>query len=854
MTQQKTPSLVLFAAIFALLTPLAHADQGGFTNSGGGLSVASGFSISSSAVASPAGTLTLTCSGASPCSGGSLVFQSADGTTSINAVFTTGTYSEGCSGGGRGGHITCSWSFTGSFSGTLTVNGAAQAINGATSQYFSASGGGGSGTLGYNSAYTPFYYSDTGQILRSDDLMGTNQIAYGTTGSGVGQFYGAYGIALDSAGRIYVADTYNCRIVRIDNMNGTNWTEYDSAGGCGSGTGQIYEPTGIAVDTLGRIYVTDPYNAQIIRMDDLTGANWTVFNSIGSGTGQINTFTNITVDSSNRIYIADGGNSRIVRMDDMLGTNFIALTQSQPVGPYIYKFANPVALALDPTGRIYIADYAGAAEVIRVDDMTGANWSSIYVSPVGSGGLNSIAVDSTGIVMTGGGGAKIIDNQTAVLNSSGSVAPVGSYYIFGVTPVPLPPGPRPSAISFNPTALNFSQNIGTSATLPVVITNFGGSPLNFNGLSATGGFTEADTCTGPLAPGATCTANVTYAPLVAGSSSGALLVTDDSFNQGTGQAVPLTGLATAPVASVSPTSLSFQSQVIGSTSSARNVTVTNTGNGPLAFTSILASAPFYQTNTCSTVAAGGTCTVAVTFTPTAIGTASGSLTLSDNAGTQTVALTGTGSAPVTLSSSTLNFNSIVVGTTSSTRTVSVSNRQNVTLNFSSIMITGAGFAIVSNTCGTSIAAHASCSVGVTFTPAATGASSGSLTFNDDAPNSPQTVGLSGSGTAPVTLSTSTLNFGTVTVGTTSSPRSVTLTNRSSSPLSFTSIATSAGFNLSANTCGAGIAAGATCSVSVTFSPTVTGAASGTLTFTDGAINSPQTVTLTGTGSTFTNNN
>ncbi len=97
------------------------------------------------------------------------------------------------------------------------------------------------------------------------------------------------------------------------------------------------------------------------------------------------------------------------------------------------------------------------------------------------------------------------------------------------------------------------------------------------------------------------------------------------------------------------------------------------------------------------------------------------------------------------------------------------------------------------------------------------------------------------------LSTSTLNLGTVTVGTTSSARSVTVTNRQNVALSFTSIVVSAGFNVASNTCGASIAAGASCSVSVTFSPTVAGATSGTLTITDSAPNSPQTVSLTGTG-------
>src|SRR3979409_668646 len=103
-----------------------------------------------------------------------------------------------------------------------------------------------------------------GMILRSDDLNGSNLISYGTQGSDVGQFYGAYGIAVDSAGRIYVADTYNARIVRIDDMNGTNWSSF---GTYGSDIGQFNNPSGISIDPAGRIYVMDTGNNQLVRMD-----------------------------------------------------------------------------------------------------------------------------------------------------------------------------------------------------------------------------------------------------------------------------------------------------------------------------------------------------------------------------------------------------------------------------------------------------------------------------------------------------------------------------------------------------------------------------------------------------------
>ncbi len=838
-------SKTLALALFAAALPAAHADQGSFTNSGGSTSGGSGVVVTSS-VTTPAGALSLNCppAGTGQCAGGTFSYISGDGTTSINASFTSGTYSESCAGGGKGGHVTCGYSFTGYFSGTLTVNGASQAITGVTSQGFGTGGAAAQGTSAYNSAYAPFYYSDSEQIHRSDDLQGTNQISYGSQGSGAGQFYGAYGIALDSAGRIYVADTYNCRVVRIDNMNGVNWTSY--GGVCGSGQGQFYDPSGIALDSTGRIYVMDAGNCRVVRIDDMTGANWISYGAVGSGVAQFSQYLqSVAVDAGARIYVADTGNKRVVRIDDMTGTNWTVLTSSVPVNGVSYSLQSPAAVALDSAGRIYIADneYYQPA-VVRVDDMTGAGWTSLYT---GSGsGLNSISVDPSGAVFAGGGGARIVANMAAVLPSSGAIGPIGSYYVFGVTPIPQPV-PRPSAISFSPDALNFTQNTGTSATLPLSIANFGGSPMSLGTISASGGFAETTGCGGQLLAGTNCTVNVTFAPTITGPANGSLSISDNSGNLGSSQSVTLSGLGTAPVASVTPASLTFPSQVVNTTSSGRNVTLLNSGTGPLQVTSVVATAPFSQNNTCTAaIAPAASCTIAVSFSPTAIGVATGTLTIAGNAGTQIVTLSGNGSAPVTLSSSSLNFGTLAVGSTSAAKTVTLTNRSSAALNFSSIAIT-TGFAIASNTCGTSIAAGTNCTVGVTFTPTATGSVAGTLTFTDNTISSPQVVSLSGTGSAPVTLSASSLNFNSVVVGTTSSARNVTLTNRQTAPLNISGIVASASYTVASNNCGATLAAGSGCTVGVTFSPTVTGAIAGALTFTDNAGNSPQVVTLTGSG-------
>ncbi len=818
------------ASCFAILMPLAYGDQGGFTNSGGSLS-------GGSAVTNPQGTLTI--------SGNTLTFLAADGSTTVNATFSTSSTVESCSGGGKGGNVKCSYTFTGTFSGTLTARGFTQAINGSTYQIYGTNGVVVAGNTGYNSAYTPIYFTDgNARILRTDDLSGSNAIAYGTQGTGAGQFYGPSGIALDASGRLYITDTYNDRIVRVDDMNGTNWTTF---GTYGTGAGQFTGPQSVSIDPAGHIWILDS-SGRLIRMDDMNGTNWTTVGSAGSGVGQFGALSSAPgFDTLGRIYVADAGNRRVARFDDLNFTNWTTLSQSQPVGPYIYLFGGPIGVVTDPGGKIYVAD---GTNLVRVDDMTGLNWTSVSL---GTFSPHTIAIDSSGMVVLGNGyNAQIVDSEGAVLTSNISGLVQGVYVsVYGAVPKSLP-NPRPSAIRFTPPTLTFTQNTGApSAAQTITLTNFGGS--NINGLATSVGapFSATNNCPAALVPAASCAISVTFTPQSSGSLSGTLSVTDDSYNLGPLQMLVLSGTGTDPAATVTPASLSFSSQVIGTSSKASNVTVQNSGTGPLQVSNVAVTGPFTQTNTCGASNAPGTsCSIAVVFSPTASGTASGVLTITDNAGTQTVTLTGNGSAPVNLSVTGLSFGTVTVGTTSAAKTVTVTNHQSTSLSFTNVSVS-APFGLASNTCGTSLAAGASCSVGVTFTPASAGAATGTLTFTDSAVGSPQTVSLSGTGSssnAPVTLSTSSLNFGTVAVSKVSAPSTVTLTNRQSTALAISSIGMSGPFAISSNTCGTSLAAGAACAVAVTFAPTAPGTASGTLTFADNAANSPQTVSLSGIGS------
>jgi hypothetical protein len=180
-----------------------------------------------------------------------------------------------------------------------------------------------------------------------------------------------------------------------------------------------------------------------------------------------------------------------------------------------------------------------------------------------------------------------------------------------------------------------------------MLTNSGTGALAITSITASGDFTATNNCSSSVATGANCTISVTFTPTASGTRTGAVTITDNAA--GSPQAIALTGTGIAPViaATLSSTSLTFAAQATGSTSAAQTVMLTNTGTGVLAISSIAASANFGETNTCgSSLAAGGNCTISVTFTPTAAGSLAGTVTVTDNTSSspQTVALAGTGTS------------------------------------------------------------------------------------------------------------------------------------------------------------------------------------------------------------------
>ena len=320
-------------------------------------------------------------------------------------------------------------------------------------------------------------------------------------------------------------------------------------------------------------------------------------------------------------------------------------------------------------------------------------------------------------------------------------------------------------ITTSSNSLSFgSVTVGTSLTLGVTLANNGTSSVKVSQATVTGAGFSVSGLVLPLTLNArqNATFNVEFAPAVGGSVTGAIsIITNAWWNPTISISLSGTGVA-QPTANLSPPSMTFASQALGTTSSAQAVTLTNSGGTTLNITSLaltgVNASDFAQTNTCgSSVAAGSNCTISVMFTPSVSGTEAASLSIADNASgsPQTVNLSGTGTGAVaSLAPGSLAFLNQPVDMTSTAQSVTLSNTGNAALSITSLALTGTNASDFdeSNTCGSSLAAGANCTIVVMFTPSVAGTEAASLSIADNSSGSPQTVSLSGAGTHDVILS------------------------------------------------------------------------------------------------------
>ncbi|MGD0832017.1 MAG: choice-of-anchor D domain-containing protein, partial [Terracidiphilus sp.] len=430
--------------------------------------------------------------------------------------------------------------------------------------------------------------------------------------------------------------------------------------------------------------------------------------------------------------------------------------------------------------------------------------------------------------------------------------------------------PSPVALAFGSVALGT-----TSAPQSITLLNGQGVSLHFTTIATVAPYAIVPATTTcmvgtPVAPNSSCTISVTFSPTTLGAAPvSALTFSDDAPN--TPQTAGLTGNGIPPV-TLLPTLVSFGNVVVGQTSALKTVTLQNNLATSLIISSLAVTpgTPYSvdPTSTCLslTVAAGASCTVALTVTPTSLGAQpAGMLTATFGASNSplTVNLSATGIAPVSLTPLSQGFGSLTLGLTSATKTLTLANNSTSSLTISGSVFNGPFVLDTSatTTCpmaggvlsGT-LTAGTSCVVGVQFAPTTAGATvGGQITVLDNAPNSPQTAALSGTGLVSVLLSPGTIAFGNVTVGTTGASHTVTVTNNQTVALNFSSISVPAPYAIvpATTTCAVGTpvaANGGSCIVSLAFSPTAPGVVpASALTINDDAPSTPQTVNLTGTG-------
>lgn len=323
-------------------------------------------------------------------------------------------------------------------------------------------------------------------------------------------------------------------------------------------------------------------------------------------------------------------------------------------------------------------------------------------------------------------------------------------------------------ISASATSLAFgATQIGTNNAAPipasVTLTNTGAGSLTITAINKSGtnaaDFTATGTCAAgaTVAPGASCTLSATFVPSAAGTRTATLTVASNAASNpaialsGTGSALPV------PSVNLSRTSVAFATTTVGTTSAAQQVTLTNSGTAALSITQVAPSPSpeFGATSNCvGTINAGASCTINLTFAPTAAGNRTGSLAITSNAATSpnSIALSGTSvltASPIaTVQSSAVSFPMTSVGVMSSALGTTLTNSGNAPLQITAVSLGGANAADFrmgsANTCVVgSIAVGASCRVEVAFQPRSAGTKNAVVTVAHNATGGSTAVAVSG---------------------------------------------------------------------------------------------------------------
>lgn len=620
------------------------------------------------------------------------------------------------------------------------------------------------------------------------------------------QFNGPNSIAIDAAGNKYIADYYNCAIRKIAASSSTVST---IAGGptlgCGySGDGgpavnaKIYHPQGISVDGSGNVYFADTSNnrvreivAQTHTIQTIAGYYYGGYSGDGTAiSNALNQPVGTVADPNGNVFISDT-NNQILRWVTPTGTmiTFAGTVPGSPIassgfsgdgGPALNaQMSYPQFVSRDSDGNTYVADYynyrireitAFPGYGLSTDNLnfetesagSTSDFQPVTVSAVGPTTISNITVgsgfsevdDCIGQSLDAGDTCEIdVFFQPGASGNLTGTLKISSNAQFALNPNTVSLSGTATGLGITGSLAFGAEPLKTPLKQTVTLTNSGVSATikkiyitNTTDFSVAGGTCPATG--GTLAKAASCTIIVSFSPQAVGSKKGTLVVTSND------PASPLLAQATGIGTEVktSASSIAFGNIYYGSTATS-NLTITNVGTASFTLSPSITGTGFSISSTgktCgSSVGAGANCVLPIQYNPSAVGTNTGSLTLTTNGGSSPVIpLTGTALTNASVTPTSVAFGTITHAT-SKVVNVTVKNVGTLASMTVSSAISGTGaadFTVLStgNTCGTALAPTKSCILPVQFTPAAVASYTATLTVTTNGGTNP-TVALSGTG-------------------------------------------------------------------------------------------------------------
>jgi hypothetical protein len=528
---------------------------------------------------------------------------------------------------------------------------------------------------------------------------------------------------------------------------------------------------------------------------------------------------------------------------------------------------SPMTIAL--TGSGTQAGLASAPSSVGFGNVVVGSSGSASVSLSNSGSasvaIGQVSVSGTGFTMVGAPSGQTIQpgqsvsfttkfSPTSAGNATGTIS-VASNAPNSPMTIPLTGAGTQPALASTPASVSFGKVVvGASGSVSLNLSNPGTASVTISQASITGtGFSMVGSPAGQtVQPGQSFSFTTQFLPTSAGNATGSISVASNAPNSP--MTIALTGTGTVPGLGVSPAAVNFKGVVVGSSGTA-TLNLSNAGSAAVTISQASVSGTAFTISGLAaglTIQPGQSSSFTAQFLPTSAGSASGSISVSSNSpnSPMSIALTGTGTQPeIGAIPSSAPFGNVTVGNTNS-QTITLTNGGTANLTISQGSVSGTGFKITGLSTPLTITPGSNATFNAVFAPAGAGKVTGSISLANDAPSSPYTIALSGTGVAQtqlLTFNVSSLSFGNVNVGSDSSlPATLTNTGNGSVTIS-SSNTTGAGFTVSGLSAGESLNPNQSIAVTVQFAPSAAGTVNGNLTIVSNATDSPTSIGLAGTG-------